>query len=140
MLGIETYFIQFLFDYLVEIATLFLFASMFAILVDVIRVARHTYGVKGILYVFCKIKTAQALTNMFISWDEARERSGLEDVCMHDLRQSFASALVNNGLSIYEVKELLSNASITTTQRCAHLSQDRLAQATRLLRGIMAVE
>jgi site-specific recombinase XerD len=81
-------------------------------------------------YVFCNPKSGRAFTNIFNSWDKARERAGLKDVRMHDLRHSFASALVNNGLSIYDVKELLGHASINTTQRYAHLSQDRLAQAT----------
>lgn len=72
---------------------------------------------------------------MFISWDEARDRTGLKDVRMHDLRHSFSSALVNNGLSIYDVKELLGHASISTTQRYARLSQDRLAQATETVAG-----
>lgn len=81
-------------------------------------------------FVFCNVKTGQPFSNIFNSWDKARERAGLKDVRMHDLRHSFASALVNNGLSIYDVKELLGHASITTTQRYAHLSQDRLAQAT----------
>ncbi len=47
----------------------------------------------------------------------------------------FASALVNSRLSIYDVKELLGHASINTTQRYAHLSQDRLAQATEMMAG-----
>jgi hypothetical protein len=47
----------------------------------------------------------------------------------------FASAPVNNGLSIYDVKELFGYASINMTQRCAHLSQDRLAQATETVAG-----
>lgn len=92
-------------------------------------------GCKSRLQVFFKLKTGQAFTNIFNSWDKARERAGLKDVRMHDLRHSFASALVNNGLSIYDVKELLGHAFITTTQRYAHLSQDRLAQATETVAG-----
>jgi site-specific recombinase XerD len=81
-------------------------------------------------YVFCNPKSGCAFSNIFNSWDKARERAGLKDVRMHDLQHSFASALVNNGLSLYNVKELLGHASINTTQRYAHLSKDRLIQAT----------
>lgn len=77
-------------------------------------------------YVFPNLKTGKPFENLFNSWDYARKRAGLKDVRMHDLRHSFASALVNNGHSIYDVKELLGHSSVQTTQRYAHLSQERL--------------
>lgn len=80
-------------------------------------------------YVFPNRKTGEPFSNIFNSWDTARKKAGLKDVRMHDLRHSFASALVNNGLSIYDVKELLGHSSVSTTQRYAHLSQDRLSKA-----------
>ena len=42
---------------------------------------------------------------------------------------AFASALVQSGVLIYEVKELLVHSNVVTTQRYAHLSQDRLRHA-----------
>lgn len=48
---------------------------------------------------------------------------------MHDLRHSFASAMVNSVMTLYDVKEILGHASIKTTQRYAYLSNDRLRQA-----------
>ena len=47
----------------------------------------------------------------------------------HDLRHSFASFLVNNGRSLYEVQRILGHTQIKTTQRYAHLSQDSLLAA-----------
>lgn len=82
-------------------------------------------------YVFPNKKTGGPFSNIFNSWDAARKKAGLKDVRMHDLRHSFASALVNNGLSIYDVKELLGHSSVQTTQRYAHLSQDRLSKAAK---------
>ncbi|MFZ9950501.1 MAG: tyrosine-type recombinase/integrase, partial [Gemmobacter sp.] len=52
-------------------------------------------------------------------------------VRLHDLRHSFASALVNHGVPIYEVQALLGHASIRTTQRYAHLAPERLHQSVR---------
>ena len=48
---------------------------------------------------------------------------------VHDLRHSFASFLVNNGRSLYEVQRILGHTQIKTTQRYAHLDQESLLSA-----------
>jgi len=58
-----------------------------------------------------------------------RIRAGLPDLRIHDHRHSFASFLVNAGMSLYEVQELLGRADIRTTSRYAHLSWERLFAA-----------
>ena len=40
---------------------------------------------------------------------------------LHDLRHSFASALVNSGRSLYEVQTLLGHSSLKMTQRYANV-------------------
>ena len=65
----------------------------------------------------------------FYSWDTARCQAGLDDVRVHDLRHSFASFLVNNGRSLYEVQRILGHTEIKTTQRYAHLDQSSLLSA-----------
>jgi hypothetical protein len=68
-------------------------------------------------------------TSFFYSWDTARCQAGLDDVRVHDLRHSFASFLVNNGRSLYEVQRILGHTQIKTTQRYAHLDQSSLLSA-----------
>jgi site-specific recombinase XerD len=63
---------------------------------------------------------------VFHAWDRARRVAGLPDLRLHDLRHSFASVLVNNGVPIYDVQKLLGHASVKTTQRYAHLSSTTL--------------
>jgi integrase len=80
-------------------------------------------------YIFPNLETGKPYISLFHSWNRVRHCAGLADVRMHDLRHSFASALVNRGATLYDVKEILGHANFTTTQRYAHLSHDRLMDA-----------
>ena len=80
-------------------------------------------------WVFPNLETGKPYISTFHSWDRIRIAAGLKDVRMHDLRHSFASALVNRGATLYDVKEILGHANFSTTQRYAHLTQDRLIEA-----------
>jgi site-specific recombinase XerD len=62
----------------------------------------------------------------------------LSDVRLHDLRHSFASLLVNKGVSIYVVQSLLGHAQLRTTQRYAHLSRETLVSASEVAGKVIA--
>lgn len=51
------------------------------------------------------------------------DRVGLHDCSFHTLRHTLASRLIQNGLNIYEVKEILGHTDIKTTMRYAHLER-----------------
>jgi site-specific recombinase XerD len=51
----------------------------------------------------------------------------------HSLRHTFASWLVQKGVSLYEVSKLLGHADIKTTQIYAHLRSDDLRNAVEML-------
>jgi site-specific recombinase XerD len=53
----------------------------------------------------------------------------MPELRIHDLRHSFASFLVNNGRTLYEVQRLLGHSSSKTTQRYAHLTERSLSEA-----------
>jgi integrase len=65
------------------------------------------------------------------AWTTALQRAGIRDFRIHDLRHTFASWLVMQGVSIYIVKDLLGHASITQTEIYAHLAPDQGAQAVQ---------
>ena len=52
---------------------------------------------------------------------------------LHDLRHSFASFLVNGGVSLYVVQGLLGHTQPRMTQRYAHLAQDTLLTAAEVV-------
>ena len=82
--------------------------------------------------------TGRPSPSLWFPWRRIRERAGLSDVRLHDLRHSFASFLVNEGVSLYVVQALLGHANARTTQRYAHLVADTLAQATCIVDNILA--
>jgi len=81
------------------------------------------------IYLFPSLKTGIPQNDVYKAWDHARRKAGLKDVRLHDLRHTFASALVNNGRSLYEVQTLLGHSSLKMTQRYAHLSNESLMKA-----------
>ena len=56
-------------------------------------------------------------------------------VCFHTLRHTFASWLVEGGIGLYEIKELMGHADFSMTQRYSHLSPEGLRKAIRVLDG-----
>lgn len=62
---------------------------------------------------------------------------GVEDarqkVVFHSLRHTFASWLVEQGVDIYVVKELMGHGNLSMTERYSHLSPDKLRRAVKTL-------
>lgn len=52
-----------------------------------------------------------------------------ENLTFHSLRHSFASHLVQSGVSLYKVQKLLGHSSIKVTERYAHLNVEALKEA-----------
>jgi integrase len=77
------------------------------------------------------------LVGLFRPWDRIRRRAGLADVRLHDLRHSFASFLVNQGVSLYVVQGLLGHASPRMTQRYAHLAPQTLLDAAEMVSSVI---
>lgn len=58
-------------------------------------------------------------------WCRIREKLGIPDVRIHDLRHTAASVLISNGATLFDVGAQLGHSQAQTTQRYAHLLEER---------------
>ena len=86
-------------------------------------------------YLFCK-DDGKRFTGDYISkrFKLACKTAGADpSIHFHSLRHSFASNLVQKGVPLYTIKELLGHSSISTTEIYSHLNMDSLREAIKKL-------
>jgi integrase len=76
-------------------------------------------------------KTGQARATIANTFRNAYRRAGIQGCTAHTLRHTHATRLIQNGLSLYEVKEILGHADIQTTMRYAHIEQAQVSVKAR---------
>jgi integrase len=70
-------------------------------------------------------------------WRVIRAEAGLSDLRVHDLRHSFASVLVGQGLSLPIIGAMLGHSKPSTTARYAHLADQPLRDAAAIVGKIV---
>lgn len=78
-------------------------------------------------------KGGKPYTGAPTSWDVLIKAAKIQNFAWKDLRHTFASKLVQRGVDLYVVKELMGHASISTTERYAHLAPTQGRQAVNRL-------
>ena len=73
-----------------------------------------------------------------IPWLAIRQHAALPDVRLHDLRHSFASIAIADGISLVVIGKLLGHALAETTERYAHLADEAIADAAKRVSGSLA--
>lgn len=77
----------------------------------------------------------KSVSNSFTRIADRLFNEGVTDnrqkVCFHTLRHTYASWLVQKGVDLYSVKELMGHANFSMTQRYSHLSLEGLRKAAQ---------
>ncbi|MEX1036898.1 MAG: site-specific integrase [Sneathiella sp.] len=72
------------------------------------------------------------------AWLKIRARAGLNDVRLHDLRHTFASAGAGSGIGLQVLGKLLGHSDPKTTSRYAHIANDPVRAAADRTSGRLA--
>ena len=89
------------------------------------------------VYLFPAPREDKPMASIFRHWDIIRKQAKLPNVRIHDLRHTTASILVNKGVSLYQVQQLLGHSSPRMTQRYSHLSNTALYEAVSVVDDVV---
>lgn len=89
-------------------------------------------------YVICGKLPGSHLTDLQHPWRRIRARAKLDDVRIHDLRHTFASAALEAGLSLEQIADLLGHSMLQTTARYTHLRDEVQRNAAKQASGFIS--
>jgi len=92
-------------------------------LFDELHTLKKENGKGELVFPYRSVRTA---------FENARGRAKL-NIRFHDLRHTFASRLIERGVDVETVRDLLGHHSITVTQRYTHSNDERKRKAVKLL-------
>jgi len=87
-------------------------------------------------FVFYNPETGRPFVDLKAGFAIACRKAGITGVSWHTLRHTFASRLVNRGVDIVTVKELLGHSTITVTMRYTHTNLESKRAAVQVLAGL----
>lgn len=88
---------------------------------------------EGTGLVFVSPKTGGRFDNISSSWEKLIADAKLPDFRFHDTRHHFASMLVQGGVDLNTVRELLGHSDLKLTLRYAYLAPENAARAVAIL-------
>ncbi len=90
-------------------------------------------------FLFSARPPTRHIDNFVCQWHHIRNKSGLPELRLHDLRHSRASTAASNGVDMENIPKLLGHALVETTEHYVHLSDQSVADAAdRVLNRIHA--
>jgi integrase len=94
-----------------------------------IDVLQSVPRVDGSPFVFPSRSADAPLIEIKHLWHAVRYAAELDDVRLHDLRHTFASAAVEGGTPLYTTGALLGHRDVKSTARYGHLADDPMKRA-----------
>lgn len=91
---------------------------------------------RGNKYVFHNPDTKEHIKDIKRAFKTALKKAGILDFRFHDLRHTAATSMVNAGVDIVTVKEILGHSSIEMTMRYAHPTPENRRRAVDVLADI----
>jgi integrase len=86
-------------------------------------------------FVFYNPDTGKPFVDLKAGFGLACRKAGISGVTWHTLRHTFASRLVNRGVDIVTVQELVGHSAVTVTMRYTHTNLDSKRNAVAKLEG-----
>jgi integrase len=86
-------------------------------------------------FVFYNYGTGKPFVDLSAGLDLACRKAGITGVTWHTLRHTFASRLLDRGVDIITVKELLGHSTVIVTMRYTHTNLDSKVRAVGKLPG-----
>lgn len=83
-------------------------------------------------YVFTNARTGERVKSYKKGFQSCKKRANI-NCTMYDLRHSYASWLIQKGVGIYTIKDLLGHGDIQSTMRYAHLDYAQYVDAVSLI-------
>jgi integrase len=86
-------------------------------------------------YVFVNPETGKLWheIDLNLAWYATLRKAGIKGFRFHDMRHTFASRLVQAGVSMKTVAQLLGHSSVVVTERYSHLAPSKLENAVEVL-------
>lgn len=117
--------------------------SINSTLQQVFEILKSRNGFSGFVFTYGRDR----LKDIHNGFSKACKRADIDDLHFHDLRRTFATRLMRNGIGIYTISQLLGHASVEMTQRYINWQPEdgleaveSLVKKTSELRNISGME
>ncbi len=91
-------------------------------------------------HVICGRLKGGPLVGLPKTWERVRDRAGLADLRLHDLRHAFASSAAMGGMPLLTIGRLLGHSQPSVTDRYAHFSSSPLVSAADVVSAAIAAQ
>lgn len=88
-------------------------------------------------FLFLSSKTGKRFTGFLRSFYHAREKAGLPDFRFHDLRHCAGTYMVQGGVDLVTVSQILGHSDIKMTMRYAHPTPENKRRAVEVLAAVL---